>query len=305
MNREELVRRMDAATLGVVRRRLDLPRREAGPVPVPRRGRAGDGRRAGGADRDQRAAGARVARAAGRHRAAGRDERRRRVAVRPAAGPRRRTARPGRPGRRGRHRRCSLVADLAQVPRLVESFRTGEGIPYADYGPDEAEGQALGTRPVYRAEIESWLAAVPGLAERLAAGGARVLDIGCGVGWSSVCMAQAHPGLMVDGVDLDPGSIAAATRVAEAEGVTDRVTLRAPRRRHPGRRRLRPRDDVRDAPRPGPTGRGAPRRPGGPEPGRRGPGRRRARAVTPSPGRPTSRSGATTATACCTASPRA
>jgi hypothetical protein len=62
----------------------------------------------------------------------------------------------------------SLVAELAQVPRLVESFRTGVGIPYADYGPDEAEGQAIGSRPVYRVEIESWFAAVPELAERLA-----------------------------------------------------------------------------------------------------------------------------------------
>jgi 2-polyprenyl-3-methyl-5-hydroxy-6-metoxy-1,4-benzoquinol methylase len=117
----------------------------------------------------------------------------------------------------------SLIADLAQVPRLVESFRTGEGIPYADYGPDEAEGQALGTRPVYKAEIESWLAAVPDLTERLAAGTARVLDIGCGLGWSSVCMAKAYPGIVVDGVDLDPGSIEAARRVAESEGVADRV----------------------------------------------------------------------------------
>ena len=117
----------------------------------------------------------------------------------------------------------SLIADLAQVPRLVESFRTGEGIPYADYGPDEAEGQALGTRPVYRAEIESWLAAVPELTERLESGTARVLDIGCGIGWSSVCMAKAHPGVLVDGVDLDPASIEAAERVAESEGVADRV----------------------------------------------------------------------------------
>ena len=117
----------------------------------------------------------------------------------------------------------SLIADLAQVPRLVETFRTGEGIPYADYGPDEAEGQALGTRPVYQAEIESWLAAVPDLAERLATGTARVLDIGCGLGWSSVCMAKAHPGIVVDGVDLDPGSIEAAKQVAESEGVADRV----------------------------------------------------------------------------------
>lgn len=119
----------------------------------------------------------------------------------------------------------SLVADLAQVPRLVETFRTGVGIPYADYGPDVAEGQAMGTRPVYRAEIESWFAAVPELAQRLADGSARVLDIGCGAGWSSVSIAQAYPGVTVDGVDLDPGSIEAARQVAAAEGVTDRVTI--------------------------------------------------------------------------------
>ncbi len=119
----------------------------------------------------------------------------------------------------------SLVANLALVPRLVESFRSGVGIPYADYGPDEAEGQALGTRPVYRTEIKGWFAAVPDLAEGLADGSARVLDIGCGSGWSSVSLAQAYPGVTVDGVDLNPGSIEAAHRVAEAEGVTDRVTF--------------------------------------------------------------------------------
>ena len=119
----------------------------------------------------------------------------------------------------------SLVADLAQVPRLVESFRTGVGIPYADYGPDEAEGQAMGTRPIYQAEIESWFAAIPDLAERLADGSARVLDIGCGNGWSSVSMAQAYPGVTVDGIDLDPGSIEAAHQRRRTEGVTDRVTF--------------------------------------------------------------------------------
>jgi 2-polyprenyl-3-methyl-5-hydroxy-6-metoxy-1,4-benzoquinol methylase len=117
----------------------------------------------------------------------------------------------------------SLVADLGQLPRLVESFRTGVGIPYADYGPDEVEGQAIGSRPVYRTEIERWLAAVPGLSERLADGSARVLDIGCGAGWSSVSMAHAFPGVTVDGVDLDPGSIEAAQQVAIAEAVADRV----------------------------------------------------------------------------------
>jgi 2-polyprenyl-3-methyl-5-hydroxy-6-metoxy-1,4-benzoquinol methylase len=119
----------------------------------------------------------------------------------------------------------SLIGDLGQVPRLVESFRTGVGIPYADYGPDVAEGQAMGTRPVYRAEIKRWFDAVPDLAQRLADGTARVLDIGCGTGWSSVSIAQAYPGVRVDGVDLDRRSIEIARQVAATEGVTEQVTL--------------------------------------------------------------------------------
>jgi 2-polyprenyl-3-methyl-5-hydroxy-6-metoxy-1,4-benzoquinol methylase len=119
----------------------------------------------------------------------------------------------------------SMITDLAQVPRLVESFRTGVGIPYDEYGPDQAVGQSMGTRPVYRAEIRRWFEAVPDLAERFAAGTARVLDIGCGTGWSSVSLAQAFPGVRVDGVDLHAGSIEAARRVAEDEGVSDRVNF--------------------------------------------------------------------------------
>ena len=198
----------------------------------------------------------------------------------------------------------SLIADLAQVPRLVESFRTGEGIPYADYGPDEAEGQALGTRPVYRAEIESWLAAVPELTERLKSGTARVLDIGCGLGWSSVCMAKAYPGMLVDGVDLDPGSIEAAkgspsprawrtacvSSFATPPPWPGRATTSRPCSRcsttWPGRSRCS-----------APPGRPSTRTASSWSP--------TSRAVTPSPGRPTTRNGAASATACCTASPRA
>jgi len=120
----------------------------------------------------------------------------------------------------------SLMAELCMVPRLLDTFRTGVGIPYADYGPDESEGQAMSSRPLYEAEVASWLRAVPGIGSRLAAGdgaGVRLLDIGCGSGWSSVNMAKAWPALVVDGVDLDAASIAAARANAEAEGVADRV----------------------------------------------------------------------------------
>jgi 2-polyprenyl-3-methyl-5-hydroxy-6-metoxy-1,4-benzoquinol methylase len=115
------------------------------------------------------------------------------------------------------------IACLALVPRLVESFRTGRGIPYADYGVDMSEGQAASTRPVYRSELSSWLAAIPDPGGRLAGGSARILDIGCGFGRSSIEIARALPGAHVDGVDLDPASIDAARSVAVAEGLTDRV----------------------------------------------------------------------------------
>jgi 2-polyprenyl-3-methyl-5-hydroxy-6-metoxy-1,4-benzoquinol methylase len=119
----------------------------------------------------------------------------------------------------------SLIAELGMVPRLVESFRTGHGIPYADYGPDEAEGQARSTRPIYATELAGWLDAVPELQDRLADRGVRVLDIGCGQGWSSVCIARALPEAKVDGVDLNAASIEAAHVIAKQEGVSDRVTF--------------------------------------------------------------------------------
>jgi SAM-dependent methyltransferase len=116
------------------------------------------------------------------------------------------------------------IACFTMVPRLVESFRSGRGIPFADYGPDMMEGQAASTRPVYSSELASWFA-IPDIAARLAGESARILDIGCGEGWSSVTMARAFPNARIEGVDLDPASIAAATATAEREGVADRVTF--------------------------------------------------------------------------------
>ena len=116
------------------------------------------------------------------------------------------------------------AADLALLPRLVETFRTGDGIPFAEYDQDMIEGQAASTLPVYKAELAMWFAAIPDIAARLADTG-RILDIGCGMGWSCVTMARIFPNARVDGVDLDRASIAAARRNAEREGVAGRVTF--------------------------------------------------------------------------------
>jgi 2-polyprenyl-3-methyl-5-hydroxy-6-metoxy-1,4-benzoquinol methylase len=116
-----------------------------------------------------------------------------------------------------------LIAEVGMAPRLLETFRTGRGVPYADYGPDEAEGQALSSRPLYQSEMATWLAALPDLHDRLADEGGRVLDIGCGLGWSSVSIARALPTVTVLGVDLDEASIDAARPIAARAGLSDRV----------------------------------------------------------------------------------
>jgi ubiquinone/menaquinone biosynthesis C-methylase UbiE len=72
-----------------------------------------------------------------------------------------------------------------------------------------------------------WLAVgVPDLHERLSRPtGVRILDAGCGLGWSSIALAQAYPDSTVVGVDLDTPSIDQARRNAENAGVSDRLTF--------------------------------------------------------------------------------
>jgi 2-polyprenyl-3-methyl-5-hydroxy-6-metoxy-1,4-benzoquinol methylase len=59
----------------------------------------------------------------------------------------------------------------------------------------------------WRDALAGWFAAVPEVKARLEASGARVLDVGCGIGWSSISLAKAFPSLRVDGIDSDEASI--------------------------------------------------------------------------------------------------
>jgi len=113
------------------------------------------------------------------------------------------------------------------LPTLVGAFRNGEGVPYPDYGADAREGQADANRPMFINLLGSeWLPAVPDVHERLRADPpARVADIGCGTGWSSISMARAYPNVRVDGYDLDEPSVDLARHNAEEAGVADRVTF--------------------------------------------------------------------------------
>jgi SAM-dependent methyltransferase len=118
------------------------------------------------------------------------------------------------------------IGMLRPLPALLNAFRTGGGVPYAAYGPDLHEGMGDSQRPFADQMVPGWLATLPDLHARLGADPpARVAELGCGVGWDSIGIARAYPGVRVDGFDLDAPSIALAQANAMLAGVADRVTF--------------------------------------------------------------------------------
>lgn len=118
------------------------------------------------------------------------------------------------------------VASLAQaLPKVLEAFRTGGGVPFEAYGADIRHFISRINRPMFLNLLASeWFPKVPGLVERLAADPpARVADVGCGTGWSSIAIALGFPPAQVVGLDLDEASIAEARANASASGVADRL----------------------------------------------------------------------------------
>ena len=117
-----------------------------------------------------------------------------------------------------------MVGMAVPLQQVLQAFRTGAGVPYGDYPADFVEGQGDMNRTQFVNLLASeWLAAMPDVDERLRAGSARVADVACGTGWSSIAIAKAYPGVQVDGFDLDPASIMLARSAAAAEGVGERV----------------------------------------------------------------------------------
>lgn len=119
-----------------------------------------------------------------------------------------------------------VVGAVAPIERLVDAYRTGDGVPYADYGRDVHEGVARGNRPSFLHLLgQEWLPVVPDVDASLRRVGARVADIGCGHGYSAIGIARAYPTVTVDGFDLDATSVAAARETVAEAGLEDRVTI--------------------------------------------------------------------------------
>jgi SAM-dependent methyltransferase len=120
-----------------------------------------------------------------------------------------------------------LAAVAKPLDAVLGAFRSGDGVPYADYGSDLHEGQAAFTRPMFENLLGSeWLPAIPEVHQRLhAEPPARVADVACGEGYSTLAIARAYPNVHADGIDLDEASIAAAKRHLVGSGLEDRVTF--------------------------------------------------------------------------------
>jgi SAM-dependent methyltransferase len=123
-------------------------------------------------------------------------------------------------GKRG----VEIVRGGRPLPDLVDAFRTGDAPPPL---PWEPEGRAEVNRPRFMNLLgRMWLPAIPDVDARLRQEPpARVADVGCGTGWSSIAMVQAYPRITVDGFDLSPEVIDLADAHAEASGVADRASF--------------------------------------------------------------------------------
>jgi SAM-dependent methyltransferase len=118
-----------------------------------------------------------------------------------------------------------IAAIVKDEPHITERFRSGEGFGWHEHDHDLFEGTERFFRPGYLANlVESWLPSLDGVVEKLEAG-ARVADVGCGHGASTILMAQAYPRSTFVGTDYHEGSIEAARRAAERAGVADRITF--------------------------------------------------------------------------------
>jgi 2-polyprenyl-3-methyl-5-hydroxy-6-metoxy-1,4-benzoquinol methylase len=120
---------------------------------------------------------------------------------------------------------CASIA--AKLPALLDAFRSGRGVPLADYGDEAVEAQEFQNRPPYINLLgQEWLPAISDVHARLQADPpARVADMGCGAGWSSIAIARAYPKVEVDGFDLDTASVARATANAAEARLSDRVAF--------------------------------------------------------------------------------
>jgi SAM-dependent methyltransferase len=114
---------------------------------------------------------------------------------------------------------------LRAESQITESFRTGAGMGWHEHHDDVFLGCELFFRPGYLANlVPSWIPALTGVQAKLRTG-ARVADVGCGLGASTVLLAEAYPASTFAGSDYHEGSIELARKRAADAGVANRTSF--------------------------------------------------------------------------------
>jgi 2-polyprenyl-3-methyl-5-hydroxy-6-metoxy-1,4-benzoquinol methylase len=121
------------------------------------------------------------------------------------------------------------VAQFKAIPKMARAMRSGLGLGWHEHDSALFHGTERFFRPGYAANLVSnWIPQLDGVEERLRAG-ARVADVGCGHGASTIIMAQAFPASTFTGFDYHQPSIEHARAAAEQAGVSDRVRFEVAR----------------------------------------------------------------------------
>jgi len=117
----------------------------------------------------------------------------------------------------------SMTAAMRAEPRIADGFRTGKGVGWHEHDPDLFVGVERFFRPGYNAHlVNEWIPALDGVQEKLERG-ARVADVGCGLGASTIILAKAFPRSTFVGFDYHEASIERARERARAAGVAERT----------------------------------------------------------------------------------
>jgi len=116
-----------------------------------------------------------------------------------------------------------IASLLKDEPRITEAFRSGAGVGWHEHCADLYQGTERFFRPNYAANlVNSWIPALEGVEAKLKSG-AKVADVGCGHGASTVLMAKAYPKSQFVGFDYHAPSIEFAWKSAEKAGLHDRI----------------------------------------------------------------------------------
>lgn len=117
------------------------------------------------------------------------------------------------------------LGSLSAVPRIAESFRSGAGMGWHEHDDGVFHGCEKFFRPGYAANlVSSWIPSLQDVKAKLEAG-ARVADVGCGKGASTLLMAKAFPNSTFFGFDYHDKSIEGARETAKREGLAGRANF--------------------------------------------------------------------------------